>query len=1427
MQANEGEFYSFNSDLCTSLKKISFDSILPLLRNDYTSLNTDPIITGLQKVFQNNASLIYKSDTKSSNLIGFEYHPTYYTSTPPPNHPNDYPPQATKHDVLNIDAIDIIITPGFRVIFNIKNTVDPSVPLFCDMFTFSTYYITDLVASESISSQLDFNQWTRFAPSMMLSVCNKVTKSQFYYSLLGYKTINDSTDGSFEAPMTNFDAAGNLNAQIVCSLRLINSYYTGPCLSVYASDPDYNKGQPVDIPFDKNTGFISYKSIASLFSDKYPPGPLLIRAFYNQMEQGKKPTMYFLENNKGGGPRLNSYCTAQNIKVFFVEWTAGSYLTLQSNINDSASNINSPAFTVLTSAGLKPSTYACTNTKSSKERFSNLYEGSYNNSVGSSNDVSIISSPMFNITVRDTNTLVLVDSSGILDGSGNVEQTVRLPKAFPTKQTTTADNYFKTLSVVIPYRSNLPISARYSTDTAIQNALTPIKPSTTTTLPTGGTTWFSAKNTNFGTIVMSELIIFMTDGVNVDQKILNNVSTDNFSIWNNDLQLLNPDLRCNSTVPKACELDRTNPICACYPSYINNDSRFVNNLTTNMNKAGLVNTDPWCINPACASSIAYKNPSTKASSTCSSVCSAALFANPAKYGDLSIKDTQLLTTCSNQSALGGNTSPCNNGDPCPSGTTCSIDKNGSPACIPLTACSTPCNDGFQCVINNNGVDQCIPTANSTQKCTSDGDCNSGQYCDSSLKLCLQTVKQPNFLIAFGVFLGVIVLGLGVYVAYKKVKKQPFTIKPNENSHLYIILLIAGGIIALIYYFSSKNSEPFQSNQDQCSNDSDCAVNSQCVLNSCVCKIGLDINCKVNTNVITETLPYLPPCTATGNYYYSTVLNGDIYVFAQLCNFKFDGNKWQEIERLNFPVGNNQPGFAPYKSALSIYDKDNLSGFNTNMCVTYKNLVYIFVPDYTFLNSNTHKDQSGKVIQNNSFLLEYNPTKDGTISNNLTSPSGWTIIEAVSKDPVFSNITINCPVPACSVAAVNNVITVLVKNKLYIFGGVMSTGNGSVNNNVGVFDLDAKTIKVIPLSTDSIRYTYANFAQGFSSTDENIIYIVGIIEENIASIYTYDITQNAFTKVIGCPEGLYRDKWEPYTGGVTCNYYIKADTTNTLREHLSFLTWNSNYTTNANPQIGWDVVLPIQSTKLPSTLNPVTLYTSSTASTNVKVMNDMIAPLIPQDPITPLINPPNFLYISAMMTTFDLNGFKFIITGVGDIYRWSDYTETNKITNIVPCYGVALYQAPIYNVSQNPPNPGFLWSNNLGGYYKVAPSSVNVGCIYTGGWTCSGDCLIPGSKQCGDGWKDTQVEGTSCSYSHANNLKCTVSCVNANKNINYGDFWCNGPNEVFTRCDDPNGCQDTAPDWLATGNGSTYKCQNNPVSGSTSGNNLYTYCNPDA
>ena len=116
---------------------------------------------------------------------------------------------------------------------------------------------------------------------------------------------------------------------------------------------------------------------------------------------------------------------------------------------------------------------------------------------------------------------------------------------------------------------------------------------------------------------------------------INNISNDNYSIWNNiNISANGTDLRCDLSVQEACELDNYNEICACYPSYIDsNVKNFINNLS-------FENKDKWCISSLCSSNLAYKNPLTKNKSRCSNICSSSINITPDKYSNTNIDNAQ-------------------------------------------------------------------------------------------------------------------------------------------------------------------------------------------------------------------------------------------------------------------------------------------------------------------------------------------------------------------------------------------------------------------------------------------------------------------------------------------------------------------------------------------------------------------------------------------------------------------------------------------------------------------------------------------------------------------------------------------------------------------------------------------------------------------
>jgi hypothetical protein len=136
------------------------------------------------------------------------------------------------------------------------------------------------------------------------------------------------------------------------------------------------------------------------------------------------------------------------------------------------------------------------------------------------------------------------------------------------------------------------------------------------------------------------------------------------------------------------------------------------------------------------------------------------------------------------------------------------------------------------------------------------------------------------------------------------------------------------------------------------------------------------------------------------------------------------------------------------------------------------------------------------------------------------------------------------------------------------------------------------------------------------------------------------------------------------------------------------------------------------------------------------------------------------YITYAMCYFEMNGLLFIITGCGDIMRCNNYQQdiADKM-NIVPCYGVELYEEPLYNKkrcmeSGKTPPDGWKWSDTLCGYYKLKYANVkpdcvgNENCPYGSCTTsCVGNC--DAKNQCANGWK-TESSGacfakTPCRY----------------------------------------------------------------------------------
>ena len=156
------------------------------------------------------------------------------------------------------------------------------------------------------------------------------------------------------------------------------------------------------------------------------------------------------------------------------------------------------------------------------------------------------------------------------------------------------------------------------------------------------------------------------------------------------------------------------------------------------------------------------------------------------------------------------------------------------------------------------------------------------------------------------------------------------------------------------------------------------TDKSCRFNHCSCNIGYESvsGACSKIGIIVNNLPYLPHNVYTGVYYYSTVINNEIYALAAECNFKFDGEKWVEIN----PFSTTQNGFYPYVPLLPIYDKNNI---NSNTSFVYNNKIYVLIYEESVLNNKL-------IIDNTYFILQSYDT-----TTNLSSSITYIISENVA------------------------------------------------------------------------------------------------------------------------------------------------------------------------------------------------------------------------------------------------------------------------------------------------------------------------------------------------------------------------------------------------------------------------------------------------
>ena len=1297
------DFYQFNQDFCVSMKQLAYDSYLQSsdYNNDFTNITT----TSLDTIYNNLAVKIFTQNNT----------PTTTTSISAICYKNEIRTQITQSDGTKTKLVLVpsdftgfgLVPSDFRLVFSIDDDQN---------LTENYYFNPDyLNSSISISSMLPFQEWVSILPSLVLNICKRNLTEPFYYNLVGYQGIIDN-NMSFTPPPYEFNTQYNDSVIIACSLRLVNSKYNGPCLSLYnITDNKYN-----DVFFDKNALMISYQSIINATGSTV----LLLEtsSFYIQTIYNQVGTKNFSNNSDKEQPTLN-FNKTNGVLIPYIKWTKNSYMTMTSYVTIDPTKIVNPYFTLFSSIGLFDS--QDNSTKYNDTNCTDISSDLTINCVGVDkyNNIDLFKSDRFYNGI-DNNGNYIIITPAETNNSNKLNNPCNLQK-FNNFKTYNSTYVNTSLSMSEIRKDDITTPKYKQTSVSLTNTTT-----TVNYLPNDNTLkWFSecnSKNECFSSVIMSEMILFVTDGVNISADVINGLSKDNYNVWGGISNLQGIDKRCDYLVPNACELDVTNPICACYPSFTDKTSVYVDNFINNIDKTGLTNSDKWCINPQCASSIAYKNNLSKKATTCSSMCSSTLNINPQKFGKIDINDTQLFTNCTNKSYIINTDSPieCD----CKDNESCTIDKNNKKTCVPKVSCNLICNQGFQCVIANDGTQSCVSMRNSTSKCTSDLDCEVGQNCDTNLGICIQ--NKPNLLLpTIGIFFGVAIVGIIVFFIYKKIRKIPLDILSYGNIKIYIIIIIIALISCLLFYFTRKKYESYEK-ITKCNTDENCNINSNvnsiCITNQCNCIIGYNKpSCTLLKNAICTSISYLPHSTNAGLYYYTTVINNVIYAFSNYSNFKFDGNKWNELSRINSATISQQ-GFNPFniKSIPYFPDINNkrLTGLNSNMCCTYNNIVYIFVPDYTFLNIQDH------IKPNKSFLLSYDPSID-----NITTdvPNSWSIITLDKYPNISLWYTSN------NTYMYNNVITCLVGDSLYIFGGY-DPANDRINNNIGVYNLSTSTLNNPIVSTNTNYYNY--YAKAFASKlDSNIIYILGMgTNSNFSDsgLYKYNISRNQFNMIQTSPI-KNPDTSSVFLGGVLSYYSI--DKTGEF-----ILVYFSNQYGKGSTQ-GIKLNLNTSQQTPPST----PYYIDSTGVKN----NNVIYSLYYNIFSSTCTKPPTYQpFISSISCYFEMNSFLFLVSADGCIYRLTDYTNTNTVTStIVPCYGICLHTPPKYNkVLYNIPI-GYTWSDKYNAFYLSQPPKTDIAT------TCYRALPFGCRNQC-----DSGSIGTRCDQTDPDDSDClTLEYINTN------------------------------------------------------------------
>jgi hypothetical protein len=626
-----------------------------------------------------------------------------------------------------------------------------------------------------------------------------------------------------------------------------------------------------------------------------------------------------------------------------------------------------------------------------------------------------------------------------------------------------------------------------------------------------------------------------------------------------------PSNTSDNKVADACAYDKSNDRCACQVCYSGHSSEN-RQIADTMIKSKVSTDDPWCLYPKCASGKAFKNRIMQNRSSCSNISVSGIFLNPSEYSNIEISNTQVSASSANGNGINLKGGMCQD-----------------------------CADGQSCVLKGNTM-TCSDTSETQKGLNISNDDGKGIHWS---------------FILFIIFLTITLVLFGLYSAYKI---------PVIKFGLFLSIFMV--LFSLMFYIAHKTKResytPFLDTKcinDVCYSNNDCGVMS-CIGNSCQCPYGMfyDNDKCVDflggdspVNNIVTSIPYLPHMLFAGVYFYTTVIGGIIYAFSTGANFKYDGEKWVELNRFQ-----NQVGFHPDKPYIP-YDETSSLFLNTQMCCTVGTSVVFMLGKQTLVQ---------KIVQGESQLSYIYMIYD-------TLTDKWAGFIPGSNNPNTNNNLQD--------SGYQGIISVLKNSQMYVFGYLV--------NNVIAINVTTNTIDVLQ-TTNAV---FSKDACAFIYNDK--IYIGGMYLNNDPiqgyNIYLYDETSTSptispFTFV----QTISPDFFTGYspnggqTGGVL-PFFRKEDGT-------FFVLYN----------------------------NTVAYYNIDTKkmSASGKVTGVTDTSIFMSTPIAT----PFYLNYSAGNCTFLVNGYVFIITGSGEIFRgfFDDTDETIINIELSPCYGVSNYDRPI-------------------------------------------------------------------------------------------------------------------------------------------------------